>query len=1226
MIMKRLFILTLLCWISLVVCAATTFTVDGIEYSSSTSGVASVKSGSACSGAVVIPDTVVYNNAAYAVRTITASAFKSNTSITSITIPQTITSIGSSAFSGCTGLTSVKWNAMSCADFSSTATSQPFNGLTNITSIEFGDKVTKIPAYLCYKLSGLNCTLVIPDAVTAIGGYAFHGCSKLSGALVIPDAVTKINTFAFYNCNKLTSVTIGKSITSIGSSAFAKCTGLTSVQWNAVNCGKFTSTATSQPFNGLTNITSIVFGDEVTTIPAYLCYGLTGLSGSVVIPDAVTAIGTNAFNGCSGLTSATIGKAVTTIDTYAFTGCIGLASVNWKAVNCGNFTSTASSQPFNGLTNITSIEFGNEVTKIPAYLCYGLSSVNGMLVIPETVTSIGAYSFYGCSGLTGALVIPDAVTTINTYTFYGCSGLTGALVIPDAVTKIDTYAFNGCSGLTSVTVGKAVTSIGSSAFAGCTGLTQVQWNASNCGNFTSTATSQPFNGLTNITSIEFGDMVKKIPAYLCYGLSSVNGTLVIPKAVTSIGSNAFAGCTGLTNVKWNAINCGNFSSTATSQPFNGLTNITSIEFGNEVATIPAYLCYNLTGLNCPLVIPDAVTAIGTYAFNGCKGATSVTIGKAVTTIDTYAFARCTGLTSAKWNAVNCADFTSTANTQPFNGLTNITSIEFGDEVTKLPASLCYKLSGLNCTLVIPEAVTAIGSSAFAGCTGLTCVKWNAVNCGNFTSTASSQPFNGLTNITSIEFGDEVTKIPAYLCNGLSGLNCTLVIPDAVTTIGTNAFNGCCGLTGALVIPEAVTTIDTNTFNGCSGLTGELVIPEAVTSIGASAFNSCSGLTSVTIGKAVTSIGSSAFAGCTGLTDVKWNAVNCGNFTATATSQPFNGLTNITSIEFGDDVTKIPAYLCHNLTGLNNTLVIPAGVTAIDTYTFYGCSGLTGVIFGDSVASIGSHAFSGCSALSNTLVIPPSVATIGQGAFYGCSGITKVILEDGSDELDNGYASYTYSGGDPYAGYGYDGSSSCTYTFNSCNVDSIYIGRKVKNYLFGSCSSSWGNGSSSDYYGKNTKVKTIIYSCNQKYLEKLCTGIETLTFLESVTALSSSSIASTALREVYVYWIDPPTIAESFFTTTAYNNAILHVPEGTADTYKARQGWKNFTIVENVEPIVVGDVDGDGVLSISDVCDLIDMMLNGEASSVDPRIYDLNNNGKLDIGDIVSLIDILLNYN
>ena len=129
-------------------------------------------------------------------------------------------------------------------------------------------------------------------------------------------------------------------------------------------------------------------------------------------------------------------------------------------------------------------------------------------------------------------------------------------------------------------------------------------------------------------------------------------------------------------------------------------------------------------------------------------------------------------------------------------------------------------------------------------------------------------------------------------------------------------------------------------------------------------------------------------------------------------------------------------------------------------------------------------------------------------------------------------------------------------------------------------------------------------------------------MESVTLLTSSSIASTALREVYVYWSDPPTIAESFFTTAAYNNAILHVPEGTSDIYKSRVGWKNFTIVENAPLFVLGDVDGDGELTIEDICKLIDMLITGDVS-VDMRIYDVNNNNKLDIADIITLIDRLL---
>ena len=215
------------------------------------------------------------------------SAFSGCTCLTSVTIPNSVTSIGNKAFEGCNKLTSVVWNAKSCKDFSAAPGSilhHPFYDISSqITSFTFGDSVSAIPAYLCYKM-------------------------------------------------ELTSVSIPNSVTSIGECAFRNCTGLTKVNYTGDVKGWLSIDMQSNPLRYAKDIyindvllTELIIPEGVTNIPSAFaaCKSIV----SITIPNSVTSIGYNAFNGCTGLTSVTIPNSVTSIGECAFRNCTGLTSV-----------------------------------------------------------------------------------------------------------------------------------------------------------------------------------------------------------------------------------------------------------------------------------------------------------------------------------------------------------------------------------------------------------------------------------------------------------------------------------------------------------------------------------------------------------------------------------------------------------------------------------------------------------------------------------------------------------------------------------------------------------------------------------------------------------------------------------------------------------------------------------------------------------------------------------
>ena len=412
----------------------------------------------------------VYNDKP--VTSIGDSAFRGCSGLTSITIGNSVTSIGNEAFRGCyklvevinkSGLNITKGSSNN-GYIASCALNVKKDGTSDIVNKEgylfyTYDNVNYLVAYV-----GLNTDLTLPDDYNGqnykLNNYAFYNCSGLT-SVTIPDSVTSISDSAFRGCSGLTSVTICNNVTSIGSSAFDGCSGLTSVTipdsvtsiyvWAFFNCSGIESlvvTTGNKKYHSANNCiietetkklivgckTSIIPSDDsVTSIGELAFYKCSGLT-SVTIPDSVTSIGDYAFYDCSGLTSVTIGNSVTSIGDRAFFNCSGL-----KDIYITDLTAWCNISGLNYLMSYNSID-----KKL--YLNNNLVTT---LTIPDSVTTIGSGTFYGCSSLT-SVIIPDSVTSIGELAFYGCSGLT-SVTIPDSVTSIGDAAFSGCSGLKNIT-------------------------------------------------------------------------------------------------------------------------------------------------------------------------------------------------------------------------------------------------------------------------------------------------------------------------------------------------------------------------------------------------------------------------------------------------------------------------------------------------------------------------------------------------------------------------------------------------------------------------------------------------------------------------------------------------------------------------------------------------------------------------------------------------------
>lgn len=377
----------------------------------------------------------------YKVVAIAENAFK-QCKINTVKIPESVTSIGASAFYGCSNLMTLTISK-SVASIGNYA----FSACEELTSIRVEEENTNYD-------SRDDCNAIIETATNTL----ITGCKNT----VIPDNVTAIGESAFYVCTGLTSINIPSSVTTIGKSAFCYCSDLTSITIpNSVTCiNNFT-------FQNCSGLTSITIPNSVTRIgtSAFLsCSNLT----SITIGNSVTEIGGNAFTSCRSLTSITIPESVTSIGYYAFYECYIVKDSfvnNSTLTSDGNWGATLCDEE----TNEGLLIKDNVAVKCRLWAT--------SVTIPEKVTSIAKYAFEECSGLI-SISIPNSVTCIEREAFDGCSGLT-SITIPESVTSIGYRAFSGCSGVKSITIPESVTSIDSYAFYGCYSLTDVYCNAKN---------------------------------------------------------------------------------------------------------------------------------------------------------------------------------------------------------------------------------------------------------------------------------------------------------------------------------------------------------------------------------------------------------------------------------------------------------------------------------------------------------------------------------------------------------------------------------------------------------------------------------------------------------------------------------------------------------------------------------------------------------------------------
>ena len=921
--------------------------------------------------------------------TIKNSLFVGSNNIISISIGDSVNTIGEYAFSGLSNLTT-----LIIGNGVKTIGSESFSYCRNLTNLTMGNNINKIGEKAFNTCSNLT-EITLPASLTEVGKDAFCYCTNISKVyisdlakwcnvsfvssasnplyyadelflnnesiteIVIPDEVTNIGSYTFANCQNITSITIPSSILSIGEGAFenAKIDELhidDLSKWCYITFGDARanpSRYSEKTYHNGTVVTEIVIPDDITSIKdcTYMCFKDLV---SVVIPDSISFIGNYAFYGCTYLANLTIADSVTKIGNYAFYGC----------------------------TNLTS------------------------LALPDSIITIGDYTFSNCTGLI-SLTLPDSVISIGSYAFSKCIVLIN-LTLPDGVTSIGSYAFYACTGLTSVTLSESVTDIGSKAFYNCHKLVEIINKSS----------------ISIYISSSYDHCITEYAMIVHTGESKI------------VNKDNFIFIT-IDNVNYLVAYSGNDTDIVLPENYNG---------ENYVINNYAFaFCDRLTSV----VIADSITAIEYRAFEDCTRITSVTIGSGVKKMEYCVFAGCKALEEIYFNAETMGDMNSNSNTfddagKDGDGL----KVTIGKNVTRIPAYLFYKTGIISVVFEEGSVCESIGNSAFYDCRAIEEIHFNAIKM-NSLGINNNVFYNAGINGDGIKviIGKGVTRIPAYLFYPYSSSKS--YTPKVTTiefeedslckTIGSYAFYQCTYLT-SITISEGVTSIKEEAFYNCTaieeihfnatamddltdksrvfynvGINGDgvkVVIGNNVTkipdylfytysynsfdsytpkitsvefeegsvckSIGNSAFYDCKNLAIITIPNAITSIGESAFYNCTAIEEIYFNATamddlsRYGNLVFYDAGKYGNGI----KIIIGNNVTKIPAFL------FSPSYLDSPKITSVEFEE------------GSVCTNIGESAFDYCSSLTS-INIPNNVTSIGRNAFHGCSSLTKVTFEN-----------------------------------------------------------------------------------------------------------------------------------------------------------------------------------------------------------------------------------------